>query len=173
MKRELQLSDICCYLPYGLKAYYEYGNKTGVVSGLYDLPDNHDVKLRIDWSDSEHIWMYKPLLRPMSLLTSEITHKGETFVPLIEIFKLNFPYLDGEITINEVDCCWPTAKCGQLEIFYSGDLKGFDIIDGETNMVADNIISFDKLNEWFFDYRSLIDAGLAISVTDIKESVYE
>ena len=31
----------------------------------------------------------------------------------------------------------------------------------------------DKICEWMFDYRGLIDAGLAVSVHDLKRNLYE
>ena len=41
--------------------------KIGIINNAYNLDD--DVKLSIDYSDDEHIWMYKPILRPLSDLT--------------------------------------------------------------------------------------------------------
>ena len=32
---------------------------------------------------------------------------------------------------------------------------------------------YDKLNEWMFDYRNLISAGLAIDVNTLPENPYE
>lgn len=32
---------------------------------------------------------------------------------------------------------------------------------------------YDKLNEWMFDYRGLISAGLAIDVNTLPENPYE
>tara|TARA_R110001632_G_scaffold117450_1_gene229538 strand:- start:143 stop:514 length:372 start_codon:yes stop_codon:yes gene_type:complete len=68
---ELELKHLAPYLPYGLKARFMHPvvkhQKTGVINNTYNLDD--DVKLSIDYSDDEHIWMYKPILRPLSDLT--------------------------------------------------------------------------------------------------------
>ena len=38
---------------------------------------------------------------------------------------------------------------------------------------CDQIIAFDKLSEWLFDYRGLIPAGLAVDVNTLSENPYE
>lgn len=76
----------------------------------------------------------KPLLRPMSDLTKEITHEGERFVPTLALDKLN---------------CFPVSDTEKALRYY------------------------DKLNEWMFDYRNLIYAGLAIDVNTLPENPYE
>ena len=70
----------------------------------------------------------------MSDLTKEITHRGEKFVPLLALDKLN---------------CFPISDTDKALRYY------------------------DKLNEWMFDYRGLISAGLAIDVNTLPENPYE
>jgi len=66
---KLELKHITPYLPYGLKLYYEYTNKIGEISNIYTIGegyDNDDIKISVDYSEAEHIWMFKPILRPLS-----------------------------------------------------------------------------------------------------------
>lgn len=154
MKRELQLSDICSYLPYGLKVksvhnrIFEIAPETIMVgAATRTLP----LYKAMDGS-------FQPILLPMSLLTSEITHKGDTFVPLIEIAKMVFPKAVEWKMVDGVARAWQETYPINVR-FEQLYCCTYDI--------------FDKLSEWMFDYRSLIDDGLAISVTDIKEGVYE
>lgn len=70
---KIQPQHILPYLSYGLKAKFMHPvikhQKIGVITNVYNLYD--EVKLSIDFSDDEHIWMYKPILRPLSDLTKE------------------------------------------------------------------------------------------------------
>ena len=65
---KLELKHLAPYLPYKLKAKFMHPfvkhQKIGIINNAYNLDD--DVKLSIDYSDDEHIWMYKPILRPLS-----------------------------------------------------------------------------------------------------------
>lgn len=67
----LELKHLAPYLPYGLKLWYEHTDKKGQISNVYTIGegyDNDDIKISIDGGSDEHIWMYKPMLRPMSYL---------------------------------------------------------------------------------------------------------
>lgn len=79
----LELKHLAPYLPYGLKMIYVHTNKIGQISNIYTLGsgyNNDDIKISIDYSEGEHIWMYKPILRPLSDLTKEIEIDGEKIV---------------------------------------------------------------------------------------------
>lgn len=71
MEKKLELKHLAPYLPYGLKAMYTHGNKFGEVKGLSDISEYDDIKIRMDYQDCEHIWMFKPILRPIQYLTSD------------------------------------------------------------------------------------------------------
>lgn len=67
---ELTIEHLAPYLPYGLKLQYivrDILEKTGVMTRIsHDKDLTHPTKIAIDNCDSEHIWMFKPILRPMS-----------------------------------------------------------------------------------------------------------
>lgn len=174
--KKLELKDICSYLPYGLKctAMGEWdegedyvdestpkiftmsgictdSNGERYVEGMYDN-DMHTIYFPDDFT---------PILRPTSDLTKEITHKGETFVPMVKIAKIlygcDFNY---EFGISE-----------------SG--IGVNIYDGETYLNSTvfwidkcSISVFDLLFEWHFDTRNLIDKGEAIDVNTLPNNPY-
>jgi hypothetical protein len=72
---ELELKHLAPYLPYGLKLFYTHTKKIGQVSNIYTIGegyDNDDIKISIDYTDGEHIWMYKPILSPLSDLTEDV-----------------------------------------------------------------------------------------------------
>lgn len=124
--KTLELKDICGYLPYGLmqKHYNDVCSFTIATQSCMSKDVFHEMPIRFG----------KPILRPMSDLTKEITHRGEKFVPLLALDKLN---------------CFPISDTDKALRYY------------------------DKLNEWMFDYRGLISAGLAIDVNTLPENPYE
>ena len=125
--KTLELKDICGYLPYGLRIMRPPTN-VPVIAELLDIRKDFTIL------GAGHIDTYRAVLRPMSDLTKEITHRGEKFVPLLALDKLN---------------CFPISDTDKALRYY------------------------DKLNEWMFDYRGLISAGLAIDVNTLPENPYE
>jgi hypothetical protein len=71
---ELELKHLAAYWPYKLKCQYIYSGNIGTISNIYTIGscyDNDDIKISIDFYEAEHIWMFKPILRPLSDLTKE------------------------------------------------------------------------------------------------------
>ena len=124
--KTLELKDICGYMPYGLMQKH-YKNVCPFAVEIKSHIGGY-VFLKIPPKHG------KPLLRPMSDLTKEISHEGERFVPLLALDILN---------------CFPISDTDKALRYY------------------------DKLNEWMFDYRNLISAGLAIDVNTLPENPYE
>lgn len=93
---KLELKHLAAYLPYKLKCQFVHSGKIGTISNIYTIGEgynNDDIKISIDFSDGEHIWMFKPILRPLSDLTKEIEVNGENFVPNYNSdFKYFTPY---------------------------------------------------------------------------------
>ena len=125
--RTLELKDICGYLPYGLRIMRSPTN-VPVVAELLDIRKDFTIL------GAGHIDTYRAVLRPMSDLTKGIIHRGEKFVPILALDKLN---------------CFPISDTDKALRYY------------------------DKLNEWMFDYRGLISAGLAIDVNTLPKNPYE
>ena len=96
----------------------------------------------------------KPILRPMSDIYVKITERGyndgKPFVPVKRLGELlGSDYEDCLI----LDC---RIKYSPSEVWYS-DMCAF----------------LDLLHRLHFDYRGLIDAGLAVSVHDLPTNPYE
>ena len=125
--KTLELKDICGYLPYGLRIMRSPTN-VPVVAELLDIRKDFTIL------GAGHIDTYRAVLRPMSDLTKGVIHRGEKFVPLLALDKLN---------------CFPISDADKALRYY------------------------DKLNEWMFDYRGLISAGLAVDVNTLPENPYE
>lgn len=146
--KTLELKDICGYLPYGLRIMRPPTN-VPVVAELLDIRKDFTIL------GAGHIDTYRAVLRPMSDLTKEITHRGEKFVPMVEL---------GECANVEVEVADFEFKRDKVV-----DVLFHNILSGERS----SIIIFDKFHEWMFDYRGLISAGLAIDVNTLPENPYE
>lgn len=175
MKRELTLTDIAGYLDHPLHGQHPTG--------------------AICWIDVEFIVQhgialagYKPVLRPMSDLYVQITERGyndgKPIVPILEIGKL-----------SGYDCIKKYETEGVTEYGFecrnADDVQGYvfgwcqtaqsfgvwyDHIDDEMPSVESMIMNtdiFDLLHRLHFDYRGLIDAGLAVSVHDLPTNPYK
>lgn len=178
MKRELTLTDIAGYLPHGLKALQHNIKHSDTVFEMHYHPIKADQRVVCGISDIFKLSEISPVLRPMSDLCEEITeqgyNEGKPFVPIVTMAKVAYngvgdwghPIYSGEV-----------YQCSCNGIFY-----GFEPADGSF-IVCDQtgfpVFSpkqrdlFDLLHRLHFDYRGLIDAGLAVSVHDLKQNPYE
>jgi len=139
--KELLLKDLSARLPYGVEVYY---SETVPISTLKTI--NSEKRTCIVYDHSQwyrhskfHIEEIKPYLRPMSSMTEE----------------------EKEELLNRLPKCWG------LEIDKLGDLY-FDIRDisyPDIELLTDII---DWLNAHHFDYRNLIELGLAIDCTGLN-----
>lgn len=187
---KLELKDIVGYLPYDLKCQgmgkWEEGEdyvdesteKIFTMSGIC-TDSNEERYIEVMYgNDKDEIYFpddFFPILRPMSDLTKEITNNEETFVPIVELGKLcGYDKLekyeeDETITYGWCDCNGEDYS-GYTFSWYEKErcfaIWG-DEIHGEPYYLANTKLSvYDKLNELHFDYRGLIERGLAVSELD-------
>jgi hypothetical protein len=153
MTRELTLTDIAGYLPHKLQLFFSHYGEIETAN-IWNL-------------QGAILTNFKPVLRPMSDLYVEITDKdynnGNPFVPLVELAKArhpNFDHYNFYATEQLVFCSIDSDFDNYTECYdYYGDRLSF--------------AEFDLLHRLHFDYRGLIDAGLAVSVHDLKRNPYE
>ena len=177
MKRELTLTDIAAYLPYGLMAVYS-DNRSKFIRfnvGTSRKGDRYSICI----SDNELM----PILRPMSDLTKEIAHRGDKFVPMVEIGKmLGHRNLERYEHDGQVEYGWEVRYADDSQGYSFGwhdKTKSFGVWMDEIDQCAPYEINtmncdvFDKLAEWLFDYRGLIPAGIAVDVNTLDKNPYE
>ena len=82
--KEITLKEWSAYLPYGLICEVkDQGQiKTDTLSGVYD---NKELVFHNIVESHQGFESVKPILYDLSWLTREITHEGETFVPLLNL----------------------------------------------------------------------------------------
>jgi len=142
---KLEIRHLAGYLPYELKGLIEYSDNSTEICTLW-IRDWYNNKCDID-SFLNGTYPVKPILHPLSDLTKEITHKGETFVSMEQVkwFMPNTPSWD--------------------------NIKDFTYPDLSQTIIEHCV--FDKLTEWMFDVYGLIDQGIAIDVNTLSENPYK
>lgn len=137
----------------GLKCeliYFEMGESFSTrikpVSGFsIEKTDICDYMVRFGFSDQIEFRTektFKPILRPISDLTREITHNGEMFRPLsklVDLFGYEIPTFNNQILA-------PIA--------------------------TENFNCVIQLIEWHFDIAGLIDKGEAVDIHTLSVSYY-
>lgn len=169
---ELTIKHLAAYLPYGLKCKIEVFGDNEAIVGLEGLIHN---EVELSWQSSmlsltnneikQTITNYfkyndiKPILYPLDFLTKEITHNGETFVPIERLFEFDYPankskkyYYDNQT--NYIRCSHENTTYHKM-IYTNNELFG-------GNFFKD----VEKLLEWKFDIFNLIENDLAIAVTE-------
>ena len=137
---QLLLQDLCTRQPYGVKVQYD----NGIYNIDYISALYEEIKLDIPDNYTIGISEIKPYLRSISSMTEEEFTKLKEYSGLI---------------------------CGQLDLtsFQNGAYKCLDFYLSEVPSGA-VIRVFDWLNKYHFDYRDLIQMGLAL---EAQEGMYK
>lgn len=138
--KQLDIKHIAPYLPYELKVFNEYSDK---VETLVSCSDVYVTLFGLHKTVSSQ-YSYdeiKPLLHPLSMLTSEIEHNGERFVP-------------SDRTIVGM-------QFGRFE-------RGIGIVQNRLNTNTIYYKDMEYLISLHFDVFNLIPQNLAININTIK-----
>ena len=150
-EKELLRKDLCARLPYGVKAKvlnedilrYDYSSEEGgFIKGIENINDGLFV---IECKKDGYVLSYdefKPYLLPLSSMTEEQLYE----IKEITEFKYNH---------NTLELAKWTETHTTLE-FWLEELPQYSVIE-----------AFDWLNKNHFDYRCLIEKGLAIDATGL------
>lgn len=141
MRRELTYIDIAGYLVNPLFGCHP----SGAVCWIdLDFVSKHGIGLA----------NYRPVLRPISDLYKEIRDKdykdGKPFIPLVELAKVRHP--DSSSYVFD-------AQEQLVDVSSDGFSDFYDYFSDQLSYE-----DFDLLHRLKFDFRGLIDAGLAVSV---------
>ena len=150
-EKELLRKDLCARLPYGVKAkvlnedilrYDYYSKEGGFIKGIENINDGLFV---IECKKDGYVLSYdefKPYLLPLSSMTEEQLYE----IKEITEFKYNH---------NTLELVKWTETHTTLE-FWLEEVPQYSVIE-----------VFDWLNKNHFDYRGLIEKGLAIDATGL------
>jgi hypothetical protein len=135
MKKELTDEIVCAYLPHKpLIGWHDEGHKCVI-----------DVQMLAKHGAT--LANYRMCLRPLSDLTREITHNGETFEPMQRL-------------VDEMECDAEWSFIKAIEDDWAS-------AQGKMRFAPMSIAS--KLLSWHFDTFGLIDSGLAIDINTLTK----
>ena len=169
--KKLEPKDIACNLPYKLTCLVggEPDSDSETITGL-----SHDCHgWWADFEDKDSVMLdgIMPILRPMSDITKPIEVNGEKITPIAKILEtFNFDGYYGFYTsFKEADdievYIWDDHICNlryNLGIYSASKNHNIAISFDMWQQVN------DLLNQWHFDYRGLIEQGLAIDINTVK-----
>lgn len=190
---KLTLQDLSAYLPYDIqfisemdKPYDEYGNQPiWTISGITEMFGGHCIITKEN-NDAYDISKCKLILLPLFQLAQEIEHKGERFVPIEEIAKIECPNITGavdkihSITSFKRGLSFNSSQMGvtyryegvTVEItHFKDDIFHKRVINGNDSWVFSYFHNYpaiiQKLHEWHFDTANLLGRGLAVEIKEV------
>lgn len=140
-EKQLLFKDLCARLPYGVKYCrdswnYEWDQEMSVVEVLEDI----DEYGYINYHKVYNVWDIKPYLRPVSSMTKEeLKELNDKYGSIAYFFTQESPYYHG-LQVQHSDI-------GSIEISEFSEI-------------------YDWLNARHFDYRGLIERGLALEAPE-------
>lgn len=157
-EKELLRKDLCARLPYGVKAKvlnedilrYDYSSEEGgFINGIENINDGLFV---IKCREDGYVLSYdefKPYLLPLSSMTEEKAKELSILYGIKDILSINITdeYID--FKVDDGFCSFERKTIWYNEIISSTE-------------------TFDWLNKNHFDYRGLIEKGLAIDATGLN-----
>ena len=149
--KELLIKDLCARLPYGVKFCFANSN-TYTIKGI-DLivtdEGNWEYAVTAKGIDPIEIKYVKPYLRPMSSMTEEEAK---------EMFGVLYPYRNVTVEIEQDKVRYGYIENDNFchEVFHFNDIYSLE--------------QLDWLNSHHFDYRGLIEKGLAL---EAPEDMYD
>ena len=188
---KLELKHIAAYLPYNLNFIDKKGNVLRMdalqvigynvwahqryINGKKDEKDINYTHLNsLNCSGEGNLLKkIKPILRPMIDLINSIIVKGynnnKPFVPLIDMAKY---YMSNEGDNYELERDPDPDVATYYVKATINDYKGPTLyyFNLDVRYYRINLWELDFLNQWHFDYRGLIDKGLAIDINKLNNN---
>lgn len=157
----LDLKKIVAYLPYELRLFNKKNRQIETLKALNESGTLYTGSFFNDWN---HIYNFKPILRPLSDLIKEIELNGEKFVPMVELAKIHGMQINGEIFLFSNNTFYEINIDNKKFLQYHLKYKKFEHY-GYCKQYE--LEMFEKLREWHLDIYGLIENGLAISIHDV------
>jgi hypothetical protein len=164
---KLTIEHLSAYLPWGLETVnFNVGKLLNKPLISKMIPSN--ILCFVDGSTESKI-----LLRPISDLTKEIEVNGEKFVPILELCKIAFNYIQYERLEKKYS---ESNGAYSIEIknifsfhFDSNDNSFIAMNKGKIVCVPNQLQLFNKLLSWHFDLFDLIKNNLAIDINTLTK----
>ena len=157
-------------LPYGL--HILNGKESDVVVGM--VGDSVLSIFRGNFDNTWDITDVRPLLRPLSDLTKPIEHKGEKFVPIVELAKFLYKRISIAESFKLIEDRVYFESISDNQFWYSKEMKCFcSMFENSDIPVHAQLQLFQQLLKWHFDIADLISKGEAIDVNTLDINPYK
>lgn len=182
---KLEFKHLVPYLLYELKGIE---TKKGTIKELLSIDLVSGCRVGdMDEDYNVGISQFKPILHPLSDLTKEITHNGETFIPVVELAKIadcHYVFIPelGQIKTfidtgcNVIQVHWKDEKENYFEMStgidesrFENDNDGITFTLGSSYAIHNLFTLYQKMFEWKIDVLGLIDKDLAVDINTIKK----
>ncbi len=151
MTNQELLEKISVYLPYNVKVKYFDPEREKLEFCNIHFVDIDEITLTSPDSDYHLLLQddHKLVLKPLSMLTEEIEHEGERFVPIVEMLKPEINITKGHLSLMGKTIVWQ-----QIPILNIEDMRL-------------SLKQFNYLHSLHFDTGNLISSGHAISWKEV------
>lgn len=172
MKKSIPLKEIVGFLPYKMNCllmseYNEKENFLAEFSGLSIFKDGTERAEFIGFAYTIPFEDFKPIVHPLSDLTKEITHNGETFVPALELVKLKEKYGKWKDIAHSIPYEYKIIKKPFGNILKVTKLDSWVIMISLSEIERSEYFIVEKLKEWHFDIYDWIKDGLAVDINTL------
>jgi len=144
---KLEIKHLAPYFPYKLQVNVKLREDSELPyylseDGIYTLDG-----LMLDWYPNE-VKEIKPILRPLSDLTKEIEVNGKKFIPMFELFNIEYK---GTHHVEDIRKMYTDSTGRFLFSSHYGTAQqtSFNILSINNN----NHWKIEKLHEWHFDTK--------------------
>lgn len=126
------------------------------------------MKCSLGWEEDD-VFMEEmlPVMHPMSDLTKEITHNGETFVPALELVKLKEKYGKWKDSAPSIPYLYKIVKKPFGNMLKITKLDSWVIMMSLSEIERSEYFIVEKLKEWHFDIYDWIKDGLAVDLNTL------
>lgn len=156
------------------KPYDEFGRqRIWTCDGVNKIFGDYCITTKEN-NDAYPIHLCKLIVRSLSDLTKEITHNGETFVPMEKLcndFCGRTP-CNAEFGTTKILMHADNGSALKWWFVYHRNKMTFELSDDNKDMtthVLPQYQMFQKLHEWHFDVFGLIDKGLAVDYNTVNK----
>jgi hypothetical protein len=143
----------------GLENYYENEGEFECLVGR--LPSSNNLRQKIFFKNA------KLIARPLSDLTREITHNGETFVPIVEMAKMFHVNNSNTVTHYLSPRC--SSDFAMVQCCVENNDNRYLYYQVFLNAWKNKYREIEYMHSLHFDTFGLIEAGLAIDINTLKK----
>ncbi len=149
-------------LPYDLEVINEKGVRKTYAAVHYSYEFEPDFE------------KFTPILRPLSDLTKPIEHKGEKFVPIVELAKFLYERISIAEDFKLIEDRVYFGSISSSQFWYSKEMKCFCSMFNNSDIPVHNQLQlFQQLLKWHFDLFGGIESGEAIDVNTLDINPYK